>query len=58
MSIGSESGSTLGEPLFISSMFGGGGGGVNRDGGLFNLKKMMVSIVHKEKNEKWKSSGA
>ena len=32
--------------LFISSPFEGGG--LNRDGGLFNLGKTMVSVLHKE----------
>ena len=41
VSIGSESGSTIILLLSLS--------GVNRDGGLFNLTKMMVSVVHKEK---------
>lgn len=47
MSIGSASGSTI--ILLLSPL------GVNRDGGLFNLTKMMVSVVHKEKDEKKKA---
>ena len=31
--------------LFISNLFEGG---LNRDGGLFNLEKMMVPVLHKE----------
>ena len=34
----------------------GGGGGLHRDGGLFNLEKTMVSVLHKELDTKWKSS--
>ena len=34
--------------LFISSPFEGGGGGLIETGGLFNLEKTMVSVLHKE----------
>ena len=36
--------------LFTSNTFEGGkgGGGLNRDGSLFNLAKTMVLILHKE----------
>ena len=30
----------------------GGGGGVNRDGGLFKLETMMVSVLYKELENK------
>ena len=40
---------TGGGGLFISSPFeGGGGGGLIETGGLFNLEKTMVSVLHKE----------
>ena len=34
--------------LFMSSPFEGGGGGLDRDGGLFNFEKAMVSVLLKE----------
>ena len=34
--------------LFISSPFEGGGGAYLRGGGLFNLERTMVSVLHKE----------
>ena len=47
-----------GVDLFISNPFEGGGGGLIGNGGLFNLEKMMVSVLHKELqyNTIWKSS--
>ena len=50
-----------GGDLFISNPFeggGGGGGGLFGTGGLFNLEKMIVSVLHKELqyNTIWKSS--
>ena len=33
--------------LFISSTLVGGGGGLDREEGFFNVVKMMVSILHK-----------
>ena len=44
--------------LFISNPFEVGGGGLIGNGGLFNLEKMMVSVLHKELqyNTIWKSS--
>ena len=47
-----------GGDLFISNPFEGGGGGLIGNGGLFNLEKMIVSVLHKELqyNTIWKSS--
>ena len=48
--------------LILSSPFGGGGG-LNREGGLFergglfNLEKTMVSLLHKELEDKVHESG-
>ena len=44
--------------LFYFKPICGGGGGLIGNGGLFNLEKMMVSVLHKELqyNTIWKSS--
>ena len=34
--------------VFISNPFEGGGGGLIETGGLFNLEKTMISVLHKE----------
>ena len=40
----------LGGLIYFEPIWGEkvGGGGLNRDGGLFNSEKMMVSVLHKE----------
>ena len=34
--------------IYFKPIWGGRGKGLNRDGGLFNSEKMMVSVLHKE----------